>query len=117
MKNLAELYTWKDWSELDDHSMCLLSMDIAKILFPISHCVGDIMGHACVQAMTDKHNKKAYSFFDSRTVETRKSFVSALVEAIEERVMKYAPDSGISYQELMWASHEFLNDHLKDVDE
>jgi hypothetical protein len=92
-------------------------MTIAKILFPISHCVSDVMGRSCLQAMTDKHNKKVYSFFDSRTLETRKSFVSALVEAIEDRVVDYASDSGITYQELLWASLEFLNDYIKDVDE
>lgn len=94
MQELATRRKWKDWKEV---SLLSLSSDVAQILFPISHCVRDIIGKGRLQSMDDKDKKRSFSFYDTRTLKTRRSFAMALVEAIQERVVKVAAHSGITY--------------------
>ena len=51
-----------------------------------------------------ERGKTVFSFYDSRTVRSRKAFERALAEAIEFYVVKHAPESGITWQELAEAS-------------
>ena len=57
-----------------------------------------------------------HSWYDTRSVSTRKSFMMALVDAIEFYVVDNAPASGITYQDLMWASLVMTKEHREDVD-